>query len=165
LPSPLARLQRLAEDEMFDALTMQRFAHRLHVHGLRRVARIVTRLGRHLFAAHLAAETEIGHGTELGYGGIGVVIHPRARLGRDVLVSPGVVIGGRSGLAGAPVIGDRVKIGAGAKILGPIRVGDGAHIGANAVVIGDVDPGSTVAGVPARPIPRRLRVVDGAGGQ
>jgi serine O-acetyltransferase len=148
---------------MVDALTFQRVAHGLHVSGLHRVARVVTRLGRHLFAAHLAPETEIGAGTELGYGGLGVVIHSRARLGRDVLVSPGVVIGGRSGLPGAPIIGDHVKIGAGAKILGPIRIGEGAHIGANAVVIHDVEAGQVVAGIPARPIERTFKVVDGIG--
>ncbi|HUS67220.1 MAG TPA: hypothetical protein VMZ28_21930 [Kofleriaceae bacterium] len=127
------------------------------------MARVVTRLGRHLFSAHLAPETEIGPGTELGYGGIGIIIHSKARLGRDVLVSPGVVIGGRSGLEGAPVIGDRVKIGAGAKVLGPIRIGNGAFIGANAVVIHDVAEGDVVVGIPARPIERRLKVLDGAG--
>ncbi len=148
---------------MLDALTMQRVAHRFHLSGFRRVARWITRVERHLFAAHLAPEAEIGAGTELGYGGLGVVVHGDARIGRAVLLSPGVVIGGRSGLPGAPWIGDRVKIGAGAKVLGPVRIGDGAHIGANAVVIGDVEPDAVVAGVPARPIVRRLRVVGGAG--
>ncbi len=149
---------------MLDALTFQRAAHLLHKHRHPLVARVVTRVARHLFGSYLSPETEIGAGTELGYGGIGVVIHPEARLGRDVLVSPGVVIGGRSGLPGAPEVGDRVKIGAGAKILGPIKIGEGAHVGANAVVIHDVAPGDVVVGIPARPIERRFKVVDGSGG-
>jgi serine O-acetyltransferase len=148
---------------MVDALTFQRVAHQLHVRRHPLAARFVVRVARHLFGAHLPPECEIGAGTVLGYGGLGVVLHPAARLGRDVLVSPGVIIGGRSGLPGAPVVGDGVKIGAGAKILGPIRVGDGAHIGANAVVIHDVAPGDVVVGVPAHPIARRFKIVDGAG--
>ncbi len=147
---------------MLDALTFQRAAHLLHRRRHPIAARVITRMARHLFGSHLAPETKIGAGTELGYGGIGIVIHKDACLGRDVLISPGVVIGGRSGLPGAPDIGDRVKIGAGAKVLGPIRVGEGAFIGANAVVIHDVPPGEVVVGVPARPIERRLKVVDGA---
>ena len=149
---------------MFDALTFQRAAHLLHARNHGFAARLVTRVARHLFGTYLSPETEIGAGTELGYGGIGVVIHAEARLGRDVLVSPGVVIGGRSGLPGAPRIGDRVKIGAGAKVLGPIEIGEGAHIGANAVVISDVAAGDVVVGIPARPIERRLKVVDGTDG-
>jgi serine O-acetyltransferase len=149
---------------MLDALTFQRAAHLLHRRNHPLVARLVTRVARHLFGTYLSPKTEIGAGTELGYGGIGVVIHAEARLGRDVLVSPGVVIGGRSGMPGAPAIGDRVKIGAGAKLLGPITIGEGAYIGANAVVIHDVAPGDVVVGIPARPIERRLKVVDGSGG-
>jgi serine O-acetyltransferase len=148
---------------MLDALSFQRVAHVLQRRGQRVAARVVTRLCRHLFACHLPPEIEIGAGTELGYGGLGVVLHAEARIGRDVLISPGVVIGGRSQLAGAPVIGDRVKIGAGAKILGPVKIGDGAHVGANAVVLHDVAPGAVVAGVPARPIERKLKLLDGAG--
>jgi serine O-acetyltransferase len=148
---------------MFDALTFHRFAHGFQLRGLRRIARVLTRLELHLFSAHIGPDAEIGPGCELGYGGIGVVIHSKTRIGKDVLVSPGVVIGGRSGLPGAPSIGDRVKIGAGAKILGPIKIGDDAHIGANAVVLHDVAAGDVVAGVPARPIQRKLKVLDGAG--
>lgn len=148
---------------MLDPLTFQRAAHLLHARKHTLAARAVTRVARHLFGAHLSPETEIGAGTELGYGGLGVVIHAEARIGRDVLVSPGVLIGGRSGLAGAPDVGDRVKIGAGAKLLGPITIGEGAFIGANAVVIDDVAPGEVVVGIPARPIERRFKIVDGAG--
>lgn len=149
---------------MLDILSLHRVAHRLHVGGFQRVARVMTRLGRHLFAAYVPAEVEIGAGSQLGYGGLGVVIHRDARIGAEVLISPNVVIGGRSELPGAPVICDRVKIGAGAKILGPVRIGAGAQIGANAVVIHDVQEGDVVVGVPARPLPRRLRVLDSSGG-
>jgi serine O-acetyltransferase len=139
---------------MLDALSLQRLAHRLAERGHGRTAHLIARITRHLFAAQLAPEAEIGAGTELGYGGLGVVIHPEARLGKNVLVSPGVVIGGRSERPGAPVIGDGVRIGVGAKILGPIRIGDFAQIGANAVVLRDVEPHQVVAGVPARPLHR-----------
>jgi serine O-acetyltransferase len=139
---------------MLDALTFYRAAHRLHRLGLRPLARVVTVASRILFSAYVPAEAEIGPGCELGYGGIGVVIHKDARIGRDVLISPGVVIGGRSELPGAPIIEDRARIGAGAKVLGPIRIGARAQIGANAVVLHDVKPGETVVGIPARPIRR-----------
>ena len=38
-------------------------------------------------------------------------------------------------------------------MLGPIEVGEGAKIGANSVVTKDVVPGSTVVGIPAKPVP------------
>jgi acetyltransferase-like isoleucine patch superfamily enzyme len=48
------------------------------------------------------------------------------------------------------VVEDRVSIGTGAVILGGVTIGAGALIGAGAVVTRDVEPGATVAGVPAR---------------
>ncbi len=63
-----------------------------------------------------------------------------------------------SGHAASPiVIGHDVWIGRGAVLLAGVIIGDGATIGANAVVTHDVPAGATVAGVPARPIPSRLR--------
>jgi serine O-acetyltransferase len=135
---------------MLDALSFYRLAHTLHQAGFRRIAQALTKISRIAFSAHVPAGATIGERCELGYGGLGIVIHSDAVIGNDVLISPGVVIGGRSELKGVPVIEDGVKIGCGAKVLGPIRIGAGANIGANAVVVHDVAPGDTVVGIPAR---------------
>jgi serine O-acetyltransferase len=135
---------------MLDALSFYRLAHTLHQAGFRRIAQALTKVSRIAFSAHVPAGATIGERCELGYGGLGIVIHSDAVIGNDVLISPGVVIGGRSELKGVPVIEDGVKIGCGAKVLGPIRIGAGANIGANAVVVHDVAPGDTVVGIPAR---------------
>jgi serine O-acetyltransferase len=139
---------------MLDALSFYRVAHGLHRAGFRRIAQALTKAARIAFSAHVPAGATIGERCELGYGGLGVVIHADAVIGNDVLISPGVVIGGRSELTGAPLIEDGVRIGCGAKVLGPIRIGAGAKIGANAVVVHDVAAGDTVVGIPARSIER-----------
>ena len=48
------------------------------------------------------------------------------------------------------VVGDGASLGSGAVILGGVEIGAGAIVGAGAVVAADVEPGATVAGVPAR---------------
>jgi putative colanic acid biosynthesis acetyltransferase WcaF len=52
-------------------------------------------------------------------------------------------------------IGHGCWIGHAARIIGPLTIGDNAIIGAGSVVIHDVEPGTIVAGVPARVIGRR----------
>src|SRR5262249_14571077 len=134
----------------FDAMTFYWTAKKLHRKGVPIVPEVLQKAIYLLHNSFVPYEAEIGEGTQLGYGGMGVVIHKDARIGKHCLISQQVTIGGRSGLEGAPVIGNYVRIGAGAKILGPITIGDFAAIGANAVVVKDVRPGATVAGVPAK---------------
>ena len=103
-----------------------------------------------LFHAVVPTSVVIGEHANFVHRGLGVVIHPGARIGRDVIIAPGVVIGGRSHQQEVPVVGDSVCIGAGAKILGNVHIGDCSVIGANAVVLADVPPHSLVGGIPAR---------------
>lgn len=138
----------------FDAMTLYRAGRKARELGLPVVPALLQKVNRYLHHAVVPLDAEIGEGTVLGYGGLGVVIHDAARIGRHCLISQQVTIGGRSGRDGVPVIGDFVRIGAGAKVLGNVRVDDYAVIGANAVVTKDVARGAVVAGVPARELRR-----------
>lgn len=84
----------------------------------------------------------------------GVVIHPKAIIGPNVLILQQVTIGGGGPVPGVPTIGAGVCIGAGAKILGGVVIGKYAKIGANAVVIECVPAGATAVGIPARIVQR-----------
>jgi serine O-acetyltransferase len=133
-----------------DAMGLYRMAHKLHLRGIPLLPGVLRKAIQHLYGSYIPPEIEMGEGTQLGYGGMGIVIHKDAKIGRYCLISHQVTIGGRSGIPEVPVIGDYVRIGAGAKILGNVRVGDFAVIGANAVVVKDVAPATVVVGVPAR---------------
>jgi serine O-acetyltransferase len=98
--------------------------------------------------------TRVGRGLCIAHVG-GIVVSHLAVIGRDCTIAQGVTLGFKPGAKpGAPTIGNEVYIGPGAKVIGAVHVGDRAVIGANAVVTSDVEPGSVVAGIPARPIGR-----------
>ena len=137
---------------MLNALTLYRAARRCQRLKIPILPRLLEKLTLLVFRCVVPVRCNIGEGSELGYGGIAVVIHERAEIGRHVMISPCVTIGGRSGIAKVPIIEDEVFIGAGARILGDVTIGKGATIGANAVVLQSVPAGAVVAGVPARGI-------------
>jgi serine O-acetyltransferase len=89
---------------------------------------------------------------------MGVVIGETAEVGDDCYIYHQVTLGVARTSSGKrhPTVGNNVIIGAGAKVLGPITVGDNARIGSNAVVVEPVPPDTTVVGVPARPVDRKL---------
>ena len=54
-----------------------------------------------------------------------------------------------------PILGKRVELGVGAKVIGNVTLADDITVGANSVVTRSfLEPGITIAGVPARKIER-----------
>ena len=93
----------------------------------------------------------VNAGAQVGEGVIvnsGAIIEHDCRVERFAHISPGVVLGG-----GASV-GERAHVGLGACVLPKVHVGADARVGAGAVVVVPVPEGSTVVGVPARPLVR-----------
>ncbi|MCI5223607.1 MAG: serine acetyltransferase [Candidatus Electrothrix sp. AR4] len=115
---------------------------------------------RILFGCHIGLGAKIGPKTSLGYGGIGVVIHTRAVIGENVIISTGVTIGGTSKKYEVPIIGDNTIIATGAKILGPVVVGKNCVIGANSVVLNNIPENCVAVGIPAKVIKREINIFD-----
>lgn len=103
----------------------------------------------------------------LRYGSVvmpGALIQSEARIGCGVVINSGVIIehncviddyvliGSGSVLGGGVTVGYRSLIGVGCVVKPGVTIGADAVIGAGSVVIKDVEPGATVAGVPAKPI-------------
>lgn len=131
-------------------LFFYRLAFWLHRKGVPILPGLINKLFvRIIFSCQIGLGAVIGRGVDLGYGGLGVVIHHRAVIGNNVNIGSCVTIGGRSGIQEVPVIGDGTLVGSGAKILGPVKVGRNCKIGANAVVLKDVPDNHLAVGVPA----------------
>lgn len=139
---------------------LYRLNHWLWRHKVPILPLLIWKLQYLLFNSSIPASCVIKSGTKFGYGGIAVVIHSRAVVGKNCLIGTCVTIGGKSGWYEVPVIGDDVEICNGARILGPIRIGNKVIIGANAVVTKDVPDNCVVAGVPAKIIKENIDLSD-----
>ncbi|MFJ5759289.1 DapH/DapD/GlmU-related protein [Neobacillus sp. NPDC093182] len=129
-------------------LELYEVAKYCYLNGLLSGAKLIKRFIHFRFSSVVPYTAELGEGTRFGYGGIGVVIHTKARIGKNCVIGQNVTIGSRGE---TPIIGDNVFISPGAKCIGG-RIGNNVIIGANAVVTKDVPDNCVVAGVPAKVI-------------
>ena len=143
-----------------NALSLYRVGRWCYQHRIPVIPRLIYNAICILYNAAIPMSAEIGEGTELAYGGMGVVLHERCKIGKFVTVGHQVTVGGRSRRWGVPVIDDHCVIGAGAKLLGPISVGAESVIGANAVVLDDVPPRTVFAGAPAKMVRKDIDITD-----
>jgi serine O-acetyltransferase len=129
-----------------------RLAHALWERGFRFPARFLSQFVRFLTGVEIHPAADLGRRLFIDHGAA-VVIGETAEIGDDVLLYHGVTLGGDSMRREKrhPTIEDGVTVGANATLLGAITVGENASVGAGSVVIDDVEPGVTVAGVPAEP--------------
>jgi serine O-acetyltransferase len=83
-----------------------------------------------------------------------IIVNPYAKIGENCRIQTGVYIASQvDNFHKAPQIGNNVYIGPGVKIFGDIVIADDIAIGANAVVNKSfIQPGITIAGIPAKKI-------------
>lgn len=122
-----------------------------------------------LLGAEIPSAVVIGPGFLLHHGGMGVVIHPKTVIGKNVSIYPGVTLGradiqqpaSASSFEGI-LIEDQVILGAGSKVLckrGVLRVGAGTILGANAVLLQSTGENEIWAGIPAHRVGLRKEVI------
>ena len=109
----------------------------------------------HKTQIQIPARTNIGEGFYIGHLGR-VIIHPDAKLGKNINIATGVTIGAenRGSRKGTPVISDNCWIGTNAVIVGNIKIGTDVLIAPLSYVNFDVPDHSIVAGNPGRIIPK-----------
>lgn len=135
------------------AVWWHRVSHALWNAKLLFLARLLSQLTRFFTGVEIHPGAKIGRRLFIDHG-MGVVIGETAVIGDDCVLYHGVTLGGThtENVKRHPTLGDRVLVGAGAKLLGDISLGDDSSVGANAVVVADAPEGSTLVGVPAKPI-------------
>ena len=111
------------------------------------------KLKRMSYKTHIQipARTQIGEGFYIGHSGR-VIIHPDAKLGKNINVGTGVTIGyeNRGERKGAPTIEGNCWIGTNAVVVGNITVGEDVMIAPLTFVNFDVPAHSLVIGNPAK---------------
>lgn len=133
-----------------NAIYLYRIAHWLHTKSVPFLPLVIKYIIFIVYNSVVPPSAVIGEGSKFAYGGIGVVLHGRSKIGKRVIIGQGITIGRQLDPEGVPVIGDNVYISAGSRILGGITIGNNVLIGANSVVIRDVPDNCIVAGAPAR---------------
>ncbi len=87
------------------------------------------------------------------YHSAGIVVNPKARIGKNCKLHGANCIGNNGKTQEVPMVGNNVDIGFGACIIGGVRIADNVTIGSNAVVVNDcLHEGAILVGSPAREV-------------
>ena len=111
------------------------------------LARVISRLMRHLYSTDIHWDAELAPGIVIVHG-IGLVISHAARVERGCVLFQHVTLGesihAESRMIGSPTLESNVHVAPGAVLIGPIVIGRDSKIAANAVVSQSVPPRSVV---------------------
>jgi serine acetyltransferase/GT2 family glycosyltransferase len=143
-------------------MTMIRLMSYYRDAGRPTLARITSRVIRHLYGSDVHWDATWAPGTTIVHG-FGLAISHAARIGPECIVFQNVCLGmgidAETRQTGAPTLGRGVHVGPGATLLGPIVVGEGSKVMAGAVLTTSV-PAWSLVETPA-PSVRSRRPVGG----
>jgi len=135
---------------------LYRISNDLYKRGIPLAPQFFTYLIYLFCGGYIPYSAEIGKNSNFGYGGMGIVIHRKAKIGRNCLIAHQVTIGENKGV---PMIGNNVYLATGSKILGGITIGNNVIVAANSVVINSNPDNCLVGGVPARIIRSNIDIM------
>lgn len=113
------------------------------------IAKFMTKRYKRHYGLFIPPKTIIGFGMYIQHCQ-GLIINPTAVIGNNVNFGQFTTIGSSGGQAAK--IGNNVYIGPSVCIVDDVEVGSNSCIGAGAVVVKDINAGTTVGGVPAKPL-------------
>ena len=140
-------------------IPIYRLSNKLYKKGYKRISKVLDSLNYYLHNSIIPASCEIGEGTMIAYGGIGIVIHGNSIIGKNCMIGQGITIGGKSGdkneiwgYGGTPIIEDNVYLGAGCRIIGGVIIGHDTIVAPNSVIIKNTEACSIYSGIPGKVI-------------
>jgi UDP-3-O-[3-hydroxymyristoyl] glucosamine N-acyltransferase len=114
----------------------------------------------------IEAEVEVGANTTIDRAtlgetrvGAGTKIDNLVQVGHNVRIGRAAILCGQAGIAGSSRLGDFVVLAGQAGVGGHLELGDRVQVAAKSAALSSVEPGTTVAGIPAVEIGRWRREV------
>ena len=135
-----------------NALTIHKISNCFYMKKLKFLSKIIDKINYIFFNSYIPGSCEIGKETKIAYGGIGVVLHARSKVGKHCMIGQGMTLGGKNGEEGVPIIENNCYLGAGCRIIGNVVVGHDSIIGPNSVITKSIEPYSVVVGIPGKVI-------------